>query len=183
MTRYRCVTVALTVLTGVLAACSTPTAGPELTSTSTPAGPTTSTPPAADPAPPTGPDDGEHNHTEPTEKPPAPLGPRRPAITTDPAQLARRYAAEYLAGVPIPQLIELADDAYGRRLFIGIEDDNRPRRLVQADPALNTGNNIWIVPLTTWDDIDEPAPEHRVVAVTVAQRRDRWVVANLTVEL
>jgi hypothetical protein len=138
--------------------------------------PTTTRPPAATTT--TAPE-----ATEDTIPVPDPLSKRRPEIRTDPAQLARRYAAEYFAGVPIDRLVQLATDDYAKTLFIGAEDDTRRPLRVAADPAINTGRNIWVVTLTTWTSTDDTSPDTRVAAVTVAAADDQWRVAGLAVEL
>lgn len=114
---------------------------------------------------------------------PDPLSKRRPEIRTDPAQLARRYAAEYFAGVPVDRLVQLATDDYAETLFIGADDDSRRPLRVAADPAVNTGRDIWVVTLTTWTSPDDTSPDTRVAAVTVAPADGQWRVAGLAVEL
>jgi hypothetical protein len=121
--------------------------------------------------------------TEPNAAVPDPLTKRRAEIRTDPAQLARRYAAEYFAGVPIDRLVQLATDDYARALFTGADDDTRRPLRVAADPAINTGRNIWVVTLTTWTGPDDTKPDTRVAAVTVAPADREWRVAGLAVEL
>ena len=138
--------------------------------------PTTTRPPAATTTTAT-------EATEDTIPVPDPLSKRRPEIRTDPAQLARRYAAEYFAGVPIDRLVQLATDDYAKTLFIGAEDDTRRPLRVAADPAIDTGRNIWVVTLTTWTSTDDTSPDTRVAAVTVAADDDQWRVAGLAVEL
>ena len=163
--------IAAVAVAAAVGGCTRHSPDPDTTSTTRPPAATTTTSPA------------QPDATEATDAVPEPLSKRRPAIRTDPAQLARRYAAEYFAGVPINRLIELATDDYAKALFTGADDDTRRALRVAADPAIDTGRNIWVVTLTTWTGPDDTSPDTRVAAVTVAPDGDQWRVAGLAVEL
>jgi type IV pilus biogenesis protein CpaD/CtpE len=168
--RHRSLTVLVALALAATAGCSSSDPAPA-TTTTTPAASTTTEVSV------------DNEATEAALPVPKPLSTRRPEIRTDPAQLARRFAAEYFAGVPIDRLVQLATDDYAKALFIGRDDDTRRTLRVAADPAINTGKNIWVVTLTTWTSTDDTSPDTRVAAVTVAPAGDEWRVARLAVEL